>query len=69
LDGIAGLLALEDGTHCREARALGQRRLGDVRAKLADLRRIEAVLARLLKDCDKSQGTVTCPLIGALRHL
>jgi MerR family mercuric resistance operon transcriptional regulator len=69
LDEIAGLLALEDGTHCREARALGQRRLGDVRAKLADLRRIEAVLARLLKDCDKSRGTVTCPLIGALRHL
>ena len=69
LDEIAGLLALEDGTHCREARALGQRRLGDVRAKLADLHRIEAVLARLLKDCDKSRGTVTCPLIGALRHL
>lgn len=66
LDDIEGLLALDDGAHCREARTLGQRKLDDVRGKLAELRRIESVLARLVKTCDASRGTVSCPLIAAL---
>src|SRR5438046_2807643 len=32
---ISELLALEDGAHCREAREQAERKLGDVRAKLA----------------------------------
>ena len=66
LDEIEGLLALDDGTHCREARALGQRKLIDVREKLSELKRIESVLVRLVKDCDRSRGRVSCPLIAAL---
>ncbi len=58
LDEIAGLLSLDDGTHCRETRTLGQRKLDDVREKMADLRRIESVLARLVRECDKARGTV-----------
>ena len=68
LDEIAGLLALDDGTLCREARALGQRKLEDVRERMADLRRIESALARLVKDCDSARGTVSCPLIAALQQ-
>lgn len=68
LDEIAGLLALDDGTHCREAQTLGQRKLDDVRAKLADLRRIESALARLVRDCGNVRGTVSCPLILALQR-
>ena len=68
LDEIAGLLALGDGTHCREARALGQRKLEDVRQRLVDLRRIELVLARLVKDCDSARGAVSCPLIATLQQ-
>lgn len=68
LDEIAGLLALDDGTHCREARARGQRKLEDVREKMTDLRRIESVLARLVRDCDNTRGTVSCPLIAALQQ-
>jgi len=66
LDEIEGLLALDDGTHCREARTLGQGKLDDVRGKIAELRCIESVLVRLVKDCDRSRGTVSCPLIAAL---
>jgi MerR family mercuric resistance operon transcriptional regulator len=68
LDEITGLLALDDGAHCREARTLGQRKLDNVREKLADLRRIESVLARLVKDCGNARGTVSCPLITALQR-
>jgi MerR family mercuric resistance operon transcriptional regulator len=67
-DEITGLLALDDGAHCREARALGKRKLGNVRDKLADLRRIESVLARLVRDCGNARGTVSCPLISALQR-
>lgn len=68
LDEITGLLALDDGTHCGEARALGQNKLDGVREKLADLRRIESVLARLVTDCGNARGKVSCPLIGALQR-
>ena len=67
LDEITGLLALDDGAHCREARELGQLKLDDVREELADLRRIESALAHMVRDCDKARGTVSCPLIAALQ--
>jgi hypothetical protein len=35
---------------------------------LTDLRRIESVLARLVRDCDDVRGKVSCPLIGALQR-
>jgi MerR family mercuric resistance operon transcriptional regulator len=67
LDEVAGLLTLDDGTHCDEARHLGEQKLADVRSKVADLRRIERVLVALVRDCCASHGTVSCPLIGALQ--
>lgn len=68
LDEIAGLLALDDGTHCREARTLGQHKLDDVRQRLAELRRIESVLSQLVTDCNSARGRVSCPLIAALQQ-
>lgn len=67
LEEIAQLLKLEDGAHCHEARALAEEKLADVRARLADLRRIESALAQLVRDCRRAQATVACPLIGALQ--
>ncbi|MFO6150897.1 Hg(II)-responsive transcriptional regulator [Pseudomonas aeruginosa] len=64
LDEVAGLLRLDDGAHCDEARVLAEQKLEDVREKLADLQRIESVLAQLVDDCCASQGTVSCPLIA-----
>lgn len=66
LDEVAQLLKLEDGTHCREAAELAGLRLADVRARLADLRRMESALSRLVKECSTRQGKVSCPLIAAL---
>ncbi len=66
LDEIAELLRLEDGAHCQEARGLAEHKLVDVREKLADLRRIEAVLSALVQDCRSAKGSISCPLISAL---
>jgi MerR family mercuric resistance operon transcriptional regulator len=66
LDEVAGLLRLDDGAHCDEARVLAEQKLSDVRGKLADLQRIESALAHLVHDCCASQGTITCPLIVSL---
>jgi len=67
LDEIAELLRLEDGTHCEEAGSLAERKLDDVRAKLGDLRRMEAVLSELVRACHARQGNVSCPLIASLQ--
>ena len=67
LDEVGQLLTLEDGTHCSEAAELATQRLDDVRAKLADLNRIEAVLGNLVTECHVHQGKVSCPIIAALR--
>jgi MerR family mercuric resistance operon transcriptional regulator len=60
LDEVGELLKLEDGTHCSAARALGER-------KLADVRRIESVLKNLMKRCRSLDGRVRCPLIASLQ--
>ncbi|MDA8328052.1 MAG: Hg(II)-responsive transcriptional regulator [Betaproteobacteria bacterium] len=68
LDEIAELLRLEDGTHCEEASALAERKLHDVRQKLADLICMETVLANLVSDCHTQAGKLSCPLITSLRN-
>jgi len=68
LDDIAGLLRLADGTHCAEARLLAEHKLDEVRARLADLARMEAVLAGLVSDCAQGGGMCGCPLIDAMRE-
>lgn len=67
LDEIAELLRLEDGAHCEEASRLAERKLQDVREKLADLARIEAVLSELVCACHARTGNVSCPLIASLQ--
>ena len=66
LDEVADLLRLEDGAHCQEARSLASKKLEDVRGRLADLSRMETVLADLVGACESSKGRVTCPLIASL---
>ncbi len=66
LDEIGELLRLEDGTHCSEAAELAALRLADVRARLADLTRMETALSKLVSECSAHHGEVSCPLIDAL---
>lgn len=67
LDEIGLLLRLDDGTHCAEAREIAEHKLADVRAKLEDLRRIEAALQGLVAACQAPESKVSCPLIASLR--
>ena len=67
LEEVAGLLVLEDGTHCDDARALAQGKLADVRARLADLRRIERALKTMIDRCSEHRGNICCPMISALQ--
>lgn len=68
LDEVAELLTLEDGTQCGKARRLAERKLRNVREKLADLQRIEAVLVRLVARCASARGSVKCPMISSLQQ-
>jgi MerR family mercuric resistance operon transcriptional regulator len=66
LEEIAQLLKLDDGAQCAEAAALALGRLADVRAKIADLVRMETVLSQLVSECRRTESAVSCPLIASL---
>lgn len=66
LEEVADLLALEDGRHCREAEQLGSAKLSTVRERMAQLSKVESVLATLVDQCQCNTGKVRCPLIAAL---
>jgi MerR family mercuric resistance operon transcriptional regulator len=67
LDEVRALLGLVAGGHasCVEARDLAAANLKDVRARIADLRRMERVLAETVRACDAGNDTC-CPLIATL---
>jgi len=67
LDEIAELLQLQDGAHCNEASSLAERKLKDVREKLAALAQMEAALSELVDACHARKGSVSCPLITSLQ--
>ena len=67
LDEIHGLLRLDDGAHCNEARAMAEQKLGDVRSKLRSLLQIEAALATMIAECCATSGQIACPLITSLQ--
>lgn len=66
LDEVQALLGLNDGTGCRQARAIAERKLTGIEARLRDLRAIRATLKKLIGRCAAARGRVTCPLVGAL---
>jgi MerR family mercuric resistance operon transcriptional regulator len=67
IEEVRALLGLAAGGHasCTEARDLAASHLGDVRARIADLRRMECVLAEAVRACDAGDST-GCPLIDTL---
>ena len=67
LDEVSELLKLEDGTHCDEARTLAERKLDDVRRKIAGLRQMESTLANLVERCLCSTDPQRCPIIHSLQ--
>lgn len=68
LKEIAGLLALrvDADTSCAEVRDRARAKLADVEARIADLVRIRAALARLVEACVGEGPTGHCPILDAL---
>ena len=67
IEEVRTLLALAAGGHasCAEARNLAASHLSDVRARIADLRRMERVLTVAVQACDAGDSA-GCPLIDTL---
>ena len=67
IEETRGLLALMDcGTQtCAEVKQRTERHLADVRAKIADLRRIERILAKTASQCSGDE-VPECPVLDAL---
>lgn len=67
IEQIRGLLDLVDGgtQTCAEVKERTERHLADVRAKIADLRRIEKVLASTAAQCSGDE-VPECPVLNAL---
>lgn len=66
LEEIATLLELEDGTDRRSIRRIASARMEETRRRIADLRRIERVLAHLLHECEAHSTAPRCPIIAAI---
>ena len=66
LEEIETLLELEDGADRRSIRRIAAARLEDTRRRIADLRRIEGVLAHLLHECEAHTKAHHCPIIAAI---
>ena len=67
LKQIRELLAMVDGGAftCNEIKEITTGHIGDVRRKIADLRRLERVLADMASRCDRGE-VPDCPVIDAL---
>jgi MerR family mercuric resistance operon transcriptional regulator len=68
LDQVCALLALSENDRqgaCTEVRELAARHLGEVRAKIADLRTMEHILADAVQRCAAAELS-DCPIIDAL---
>jgi MerR family mercuric resistance operon transcriptional regulator len=67
IEAIKALLALAEPGHtsCADVRSLTVTHLGDVRAKMSDLRRLERILASTVDQCSGAE-TPTCPVLDML---
>jgi len=66
LTEIRELLGLEEGGACRDVQRLAERKLADVRRRIARLRRIDRTLSTLGRRCEAGHGRVACPIIASL---
>ena len=69
MEDIRGLMGLEDGAAptCAEVKERTERHLSDVRARIADLRRIESVLAATASRCSGAE-VPDCPVLDAISN-
>ena len=65
LEEVETLLGLQDGANRAQVRRVAAARRDQIRAKMADLRRIDRVLTHLLAECESGK-TPRCPIIETL---
>jgi MerR family transcriptional regulator, mercuric resistance operon regulatory protein len=67
IDDIRALLALAEPEHisCAQVREIAAAHLGGVRAKLADLKRLEKILSQTIARCTE-RTTPACPILDML---
>lgn len=65
LNEISDLLIMEMAK-CSEVKELASIKRDDIRAKIADLKRMETALAILLQSCETSPDKTECPIIKSL---
>ncbi|GAC1677765.1 MAG: Hg(II)-responsive transcriptional regulator [Steroidobacteraceae bacterium] len=68
LDEVGELLSLEDGLHCHEVEEIVGLKLAMVRERMAQLGKIENVLAELVGRCHGNRGKLRCPIISSLQN-
>jgi len=66
LSEIAVLLKLND-TPCNKVQLLAENKRDAVQKKIADLKRLEKALQRLLNQCEHNRDKSCCPIIDALQ--
>ncbi len=66
-DEVRALLRLTDGgaKSCEEVQALAEDHLRDIRSKISDLKKMEAILAVTVSKCT-GEGAPACPVLDAL---
>lgn len=66
LSDIKAMLSLRTakGEQCDEVRAIAERHIGNVHAKIADLQRLECALVQLVAEC--REGRMYCPALEGL---
>jgi len=69
LQETRALLSLSDSKTrtCRQISTIAETKLRDVRAKIADLKRMESVLKDYVDVCP-GDATADCPIVAALSH-
>jgi DNA-binding transcriptional MerR regulator len=65
LDAVESLLHLAEGgpDSCDAARELATEKITDLTARIADLERMRAGLARLVETCEQPRGRRECPIL------
>ncbi|HET9581144.1 MAG TPA: Hg(II)-responsive transcriptional regulator [Usitatibacter sp.] len=66
LEEVGKLLLLEDGQDCARTRELAEQKLETIRARIADLERMETLLEGLVRQCRRGKRPRACPIIATL---
>jgi MerR family transcriptional regulator, mercuric resistance operon regulatory protein len=65
LKEIKALISM-DG-NCQQVESMGLKKLALIREKIADLKRLEKVIAEMTSECQKNKDPADCPIINSLK--